>query len=62
MKVQFVFREPGNHHEIGKAWNVDCVPSAGDYVALSEEDVYTVHSVHWYFFGRQPSVTVMLDP
>lgn len=61
MKIEFMLREHGNHHMVGKPQNADCVPREGDYVALSDDDIYKVHSVHWYFFGKA-SVLVMLDP
>lgn len=62
MRIEFWLRTPGNHHQVGKARTTDCVPRVGETVVLSDEDTHDVHSVHWYFDAKQPTVLVMLDP
>ena len=45
MKIEFVLREPGNHHVIHTA-DYPAVPREGECVALDDDNAsYTVHSV-----------------
>lgn len=60
IKVDFILREPGNHHLILTRWE-SRVPRVGDYVTINPDgDTYPVHSVTWDYNDTETTVTLMV--
>lgn len=47
MVVEFILREPGNHHTVAVVEDLENIPRVGDSVALSSDRIHEVHSVTW---------------
>ena len=58
MKIVFIERAPGAHHQVREENGRLDVPRVGDLVALGST-VFTVHSVCWV--REETTVQVMID-